>query len=572
MVRVFSGWGLTTPQARGVAAAVVLVFGLGLARVVAIAWICDDAFISLRYAANLVQGHGLVYNPGEYVEGYTNLLWTLLLAASLALGWPDVGTAQALGIAAWLALLLVLFGDAAVRHRREGRAFVPLAAACIAISPDFQQWATGGLETSLFALLALGGLLLSRRAARGAGTATAAGVVLALATLTRPDGILFAVAAAGGLAWERRPRAALHLLAPVALTVAGWAAFKLHYYGELFPTAFYSKSALDPYYSQGLVYLGLYLWRSWFVPAALCAWLVWRLRVRPAGDAGDRDAAVYAGSALLYVAYVVHAGGDFMYARRILPAVPLLLLALEIQLLRVAAPRSRLAAAALCVLAAALPWPLFADAARIRGVADESYFYPARVVELRRQQGEAVGSALRGAPVRVMFEGGMCVFGYYSGLPYLVEMTGLTQYSLARQPLERRGFIGHEKQATEAWLTENGIHLVVSKLLPPVPSFAEPPPVALVRFGDAAVARIHRYDPAVMERLARAPGVEFVPIERTLERMAREIDSAPPARAEAIYAWLERFYFDGAGEAAREVAAALRARVDARRAAAAASR
>jgi hypothetical protein len=40
----------------------------------------DDAYISLRYAENLVDGHGLVYNVGEYVEGYTNFLWTVLVA------------------------------------------------------------------------------------------------------------------------------------------------------------------------------------------------------------------------------------------------------------------------------------------------------------------------------------------------------------------------------------------------------------------------------------------------------------------------------------------------------------
>ena len=46
------------------------------------AWLCDDAFISLRYAGNLARGDGLVYNVGERVEGFTNLLWTLLLAAA----------------------------------------------------------------------------------------------------------------------------------------------------------------------------------------------------------------------------------------------------------------------------------------------------------------------------------------------------------------------------------------------------------------------------------------------------------------------------------------------------------
>ena len=56
------------------------VFGLallafGLVRVVALRWVCDDAFISIRYADNLVSGLGLVYNAGERVEGYTNFLF-----------------------------------------------------------------------------------------------------------------------------------------------------------------------------------------------------------------------------------------------------------------------------------------------------------------------------------------------------------------------------------------------------------------------------------------------------------------------------------------------------------------
>ena len=41
----------------------------------------DDAFISFRYARNLLEGQGLAFNPGERVEGYTNFLWVLELAA-----------------------------------------------------------------------------------------------------------------------------------------------------------------------------------------------------------------------------------------------------------------------------------------------------------------------------------------------------------------------------------------------------------------------------------------------------------------------------------------------------------
>ena len=43
-------------------------------------FLTDDAFISFRYVRNLLEGHGLVFNPGERGEGYSNFLWTPELA------------------------------------------------------------------------------------------------------------------------------------------------------------------------------------------------------------------------------------------------------------------------------------------------------------------------------------------------------------------------------------------------------------------------------------------------------------------------------------------------------------
>lgn len=40
----------------------------------------DDAMISMRYAYNLAHGNGLVWNPGERVEGFTNPLWVGFMA------------------------------------------------------------------------------------------------------------------------------------------------------------------------------------------------------------------------------------------------------------------------------------------------------------------------------------------------------------------------------------------------------------------------------------------------------------------------------------------------------------
>ncbi len=71
-------------------------------------WTTDDAFISFRYARNLVEGHGLVFNPGEYVEGYTNPLWTLWIAGGLRLGFSAEGWANTWGIAFYQKIFSIL--------------------------------------------------------------------------------------------------------------------------------------------------------------------------------------------------------------------------------------------------------------------------------------------------------------------------------------------------------------------------------------------------------------------------------------------------------------------------------
>ena len=127
---------MTSASLRRIVVGVALaLLAVGIARAAAVAWICDDAFVSLRYAENLVAGNGLVYNPGEWVEGYTNLLWTLALAAALALGAPDIASAEWMGIACYAALAVLLLAASWRRHRRDGGIFLPLAAGVVLVSP-----------------------------------------------------------------------------------------------------------------------------------------------------------------------------------------------------------------------------------------------------------------------------------------------------------------------------------------------------------------------------------------------------------------------------------------------------
>ena len=540
-------------------------------RAIALAWLADDSFISFRYAENLVRGHGLVYNVGERVEGYTNLLWTLLIAATMALGISPEATAKVAGIVFWLSLVAVL--GLWSRQRGDGRPFMPLAACLVLVMPDYQTWATGGLETSMFAFLSVAGVLLACRLDAGSVQMLLAGLLLAMAVATRPDGVIFAaVGVAGGwlvraeLPIRTRLARSAALILPLVLAGTALVVFKLSYYGDLFPTAFYSKSALNPYYGQGLVYVCLFFLKNWILlPLALIIIVLLFLnRGRQAVAVGRTDL-IFLAAFLGFAAYVVHSGGDFMFARRLLPAMPFLFLALEDLLRSVSGVRVQVAILAVAVVGAWLPYPLYPDRPYlIRGIADERMFYTPEILDLRRAQARAAARALAAAPVRAIYEGSMCMFGYYSGLPYLAESTGLTQYTLAKQPLAARGRVGHEKSPDAEWATANHIHFIFLSHAPPF-SLSEPRNADEIFFEGTLMARIWIYNDAIMDRLRDNPAVDFVPIERTLAVARQKIDQAPYEEAKGMYEFLERFYFRAAGPEKQRLADEFIRQVEARK-------
>ena len=110
-------------------AALTATLALLLAHALYYQFLTDDAYISFRYARNLSQGHGLVLNPGfERVEGYSNFLWVLLLAAAHFLGLSIQGSAPVLSLAATVALWAVVVRFSWTHTPEARRAWVVLPA------------------------------------------------------------------------------------------------------------------------------------------------------------------------------------------------------------------------------------------------------------------------------------------------------------------------------------------------------------------------------------------------------------------------------------------------------------
>ncbi|MFP3852847.1 MAG: hypothetical protein ACLFWD_00990 [Anaerolineales bacterium] len=155
----------------------------------------DDAYITFRYARNLLAGHGLVFNPGEAVLGTTTPLYSILMAGLGAIfggagaPFPEIAWITNAALDAAGCFLLILIG------RKLGSELAGLSAGIIwAIAPMSVTFAIGGMETSLFItlLLATYYLALDERFRLAALSG-------AMLLLTRPDGLLFI----GPLAIER---------------------------------------------------------------------------------------------------------------------------------------------------------------------------------------------------------------------------------------------------------------------------------------------------------------------------------------------------------------------------------
>ncbi|MBD3297798.1 MAG: hypothetical protein GF341_04005 [candidate division Zixibacteria bacterium] len=242
-------------------AALVVAMGFFVYQAQELSFTQDDAYISYRYAQNAIDGHGLVFNEGERVEGYTNFFWVILLIAGRSLGFEFDTISKTLGVGAALALILLtgLWIRAMWRRLGWGNGDYPAAGAVLLLAANGSMvyWAVSGLETLWFTLfITLGVWAWIRRSWLVAPA-------LAVASLTRPEGVfiwglLVLAEAFIGDGWKR----AATLAGTAVLLLAPFAVFKVAYYGSLFPNPFYAKTGFSlEYLLSGLDYTWTYMFQ-----------------------------------------------------------------------------------------------------------------------------------------------------------------------------------------------------------------------------------------------------------------------------------------------------------------------
>jgi hypothetical protein len=195
----------------------------------------DDSFITFRYARNITQGAGFVYNVGVATLGTTTPLYTLMMAAiAFVVRGSDFPiyalVVNALADAINVALLFVL-----VRRLTQSLYPALLLGGLYAIAPMSVTFAVGGMETSVFILW-----MLATMTAFVFDRPLWVGIFAGLGLLTRPDAALWilpiglvqlilAVRQTGRPLLRRLPYATY---AAGIFTLAPWLIFATVYFGS----------------------------------------------------------------------------------------------------------------------------------------------------------------------------------------------------------------------------------------------------------------------------------------------------------------------------------------------------
>ncbi len=410
----------------------------------------DDSYISFRYARNLADGHGLVFNPGERVEGYSNLLFVLVMAAGLRVVPPEqIYLVAVLFSLVMLAVAHRLFLAQARRHLPSEH--VPAAAWLWALCPVLWVWTASGLETiAVLALqLALWRTVEDFETSEGSGGQRALGKLVALSALTvflRADGFVLVVLIGVYLILRRRAREAMVfglLNLPALLLLFGW---RLVYYGELLPNTYYAKVS-EPLvqrlsHSLGQLYdLSLTVGLGPYLIVLVLTFL------RPDSEASPgspRRPSFQAFFPLAFLAYWLYVGGDHFGERFLLLVFPFGIITLLQQRIE---------------LRWLLPVLLLLQSAPIAQSAKFDYRndrYDGWI-----EIGRFLGERYPGHTLAVEAAGKI---PYFSGLP-AIDMRGLTDHHIARTPPTDYDRPGHNKRDT-AYVLAREPDLITSWISP----------------------------------------------------------------------------------------------------------
>lgn len=273
-----------------------------------IAWVCDDACISMRTVDNFTRGLGLTWNDGVRVQAYTHPLWLFLVSAVYYFSHDLYLTLIVVAlVTSMTAVCIAVWGVA-------GSPAVALAGILVLMfSHAFTDFSTSGLENPLTHLLLAVFMVIYLRRQWTPGVLFALTLAASFLVLNRMDLALLAAPAVAWVWLSMHNKKATIAVLLAGLPIVLWLLFSLGYYGFLFPNTAYAKLGTGINHAlvvrQSFNYYSHTLAKDPITLLTIALGIGWPLLAR-----NGKYGALSLGM-LLYLVYIVRIGGDFMENR-----------------------------------------------------------------------------------------------------------------------------------------------------------------------------------------------------------------------------------------------------------------
>ncbi len=475
---------------------VVIIFGLY--RAIDLSWVCDDIFITFRYVDNFLQGKGIVYNAGERVEGYTHFLWFVMLSFFRLFKLELSSISIFLGILSYAGTIIIFF----LISRKidfKNKYILPFTALALSVNYDFAVWATGGLETMFYTfLISLVFYIYYFSEIKESKKLLFTSLLLVLACMTRPDAVIFYLYANFLiLLWKvfthntfkELIKKLIYFNLPFVIFLLPYLIWKIIYYGDIVPNTYYVKSAGESYLSQGLFYIWLFFnsYKTTFISLAAVFVI---LKIFISKQSFNEKLAIIIsstplltmiialGAAVSYLfLFVARVGGDFMFARFIIPILPFLYFTIDISVKYLLKNSQKfLIPVFIGILILIFYEKSFRDelfmkningkitrinSSETGGITDERNYYYSfweqfpkskNLTEALITTGKTLQPYFKDLDITVVLGGARNYIGYFAEFKDIIIDNGLTDKYIARLPITERGRIGHEKYAPMDYL------------------------------------------------------------------------------------------------------------------------
>jgi len=465
-------------------ALLIINIALGLYFAFKHSFIQDDAFISFRYAQNLISGRGLVYNTGERVEGYSNFLWTLMIALFMYFGKNPVIVSRTLSVFFYLLMTVTVHFYClnflkSIKNKIGFLDLLPLVSLLlIPLNESSSSYATGGLETSCFSffiMLSFFLCLFTRNKNRLLYLSS--NISLLLLCLTRPEGLFFYFVINIFIFLDLLSRTPvfrkvfmdiLRWNIPFILLFAIYLMWKWQYYGSILPNTYYAKSVSENHFYHGAVYL-FYFFISYYYLLPIVFLLVFSIYVfikDPGGLKSDTPIS-YAQkkyyfpliiSYFLFLIYIAKVGGDFMEYKPIMHIYPCIITSFCLCLMILGCKNGRFAVITPFILLIVVSMAVNPAVKYPFGVQSVE----ALNESITREGGWAeTGKILRKKlpPETIISTAAAGAIPYYSELT-TIDYFGLNDRAIAIKSTSDKNRSGHRKMATRAYLVSRGVNLI----------------------------------------------------------------------------------------------------------------